>query len=166
MKFSFHHSPLIRRKVTEWSMSRTPTGSGRLPRSSTKRWRARTWSLPWAFFSDDCEIQMLGLTLKGKKEAKKWLKWLFSTFEEISFEPVTIMVEGDTFFEEFVIDAVLPDGRRIRSKQSEVLVYEDYKVKSLRIYFDRLDFADLIGTGPVRRKIVKMLREASLKDLK
>jgi ketosteroid isomerase-like protein len=118
-----------------------------------------------AFFSDECEIEMLGLKLIGKDGARKWLKWLFSTFQDISFEPVTIMVDGSIFFEEFILKGKLKNGVEVVSKQAEVLVYEDYEVKSLRIYFDRLDFAEVIGKGPVRKEIVKVIRNASLKEL-
>ena len=126
----------------------------------------RDIELALSFFADKCTIEMLGLELNGKEGARKWLKWLFSTFEEISFEPVTIMIESSTFFEEFILIGKLKNGTVIRSKQSEVLIYKDYKITDLRLYFDRLDFAEVIGTGPIRRKILKMLKNASLKDLK
>jgi ketosteroid isomerase-like protein len=126
----------------------------------------RDIDLALSFFSDDCRIDMLGLSLAGKTGAGKWLKWLFTTFEEISFDPVTIMIEGDTFFEEFVLKGRLRNGNVVTSKQSEVLIYEDYKVKHLRLYFDRLDFAEVIGNRPIRRKVIKMIKNASLKDLK
>jgi hypothetical protein len=116
-------------------------------------------------FSDGCEIELLGRILKGREGARKWLKWLFSTLDEISFEPVTIMVDGNTFFEEFILKARLKNGLVVRSKQSEVLDYENYEVNSLRIYFDRLDFAESIGNGPVKKVLIDMIRKASLKGL-
>ena len=118
------------------------------------------------FLSDRIEIEMLGLTLKGGEGARKWMEWLFSTFEEISFEPVTVMVEGNTFFEEFILNGALKNGVKVSSKQSEVLIYEDYKVRSLRIYFDRLDFAEVIGKGPLRKALIDLIRKISIKDLK
>lgn len=119
-----------------------------------------------SYFSERCEIEMLGLTLEGKEGAKKWLEWLFSTFKEISFEPVTIMIDENTFFEEFVITGELKNGVMVTSKQAEVLVYKDYKIKSLRLYFDRMDFAEVMGKGPIKRTLIKMIKNASLKDLK
>jgi hypothetical protein len=75
------------------------------------------------------------------------------------------MVEGNTFFEEFILVGTLPNGKIVESKQSEVLVYEDYKIKSLRVYFDRLDFADVVADSFISRKIVKTLISRSLKGL-
>jgi ketosteroid isomerase-like protein len=107
----------------------------------------------------------MGIKLLGKDGARKWLVWLFDTLVDVKFKPVIIIVEGDTFFEEFVLVGTLPNGKTVESKQSEVLVYEDYKIKSLRIYFDRLDFADVVAEGFVSRKIVKTLISRSLRGL-
>jgi ketosteroid isomerase-like protein len=118
-----------------------------------------------SFFADDCSIELMGIKLLGKDGARKWLVWLFDTLVDVKFKPVIIIVEGDTFFEEFVLVGTLPNGKTVESKQSEVLVYEDYKIKSLRIYFDRLDFADVVAEGFVSRKIVKTLISRSLRGL-
>jgi ketosteroid isomerase-like protein len=118
-----------------------------------------------SFFADDCEIELMGIRLSGKDGARKWLEWLFDTLVEVKFKPVIIMVEGDTFFEEFILIGTLPNGKTVESKQSEVLVYEDYKIKSLRVYFDRLDFADVVAEDFISRKIVKTLISRSLKGL-
>ena len=107
----------------------------------------------------------MGIRLSGKDGARKWIEWLFDTLVEVKFKPVIIMVEGDTFFEEFILVGTLPNGKTIESKQSEVLVYEDYKIKSLRVYFDRLDFADVVAEDFISRKIVKTLISRSLKGL-
>ena len=50
-------------------------------------------------------------------------------------------------------------------RQAEVLVYEDHMIKSLRLYFDRLDFSDLIAGNIVSRKIVHSVKSRSLKGL-
>lgn len=118
------------------------------------------------FFSDQCSIDMLDMTLTGKEGVRRWLEWLFSTIDEINFEPVTIMVDGNIFFEEFILKGTLKNGVKVESKQSEVLEYRDYKVENLRLYFDRLDFAEVIGDGPIKRKLIKMVRNTSLKKLK
>ena len=116
-------------------------------------------------FADDCEIELMGITLKGKEGAKKWSEWLFSSTPNIVFKPIIIMVEGNVFFEEFLVTGTLPNGKIVESKQSEVLVYENYKIKSLRLYFDRLDFADLVAQGFFSKKVVNMLKSRSLKGL-
>jgi len=116
-------------------------------------------------FSDDCEIELLGIKLKGKEGVKKWINWLYKHLDEIKFTPVTIIVEGDIFFEEFIVKARLRDGIEIQSKQAEVLVYENYKIKSLRLYFDRLDFADAVAKGLISKRITQELIKKSLEGL-
>jgi len=116
-------------------------------------------------FAPDCEIELLGVKLTGLEGARQWMKWLFDKVASIRFEPVTIMVDGDTFFEEFVAIARLDDGREMHSRQAEVLVYEDYKLKSLRLYFDRLDFSDAVARDFISKTIVKQLIKMSLKGL-
>ncbi len=118
-----------------------------------------------SFFTDDCEIELMGIKLSGKDGARRWLEWLFGSLIEIKFKPVTIMVQGNIFFEEFILVGTLPNGKIVESKQSEVLVYEDFKIKSLRVYFDRLDFADVVAEDFISRKIVKTLISRSLKGL-
>ena len=116
-------------------------------------------------FADDCRIELLGTTLEGKEGARRWIEWLFESIPAIRFDPVTIMVDGNVFFEEFVVTAMQSDGTQIQSKQAEVLVYEDYQLKSLRLYFDRLDFSDLIAGNIVTRKIVETVKSRSLRGL-
>ena len=118
-----------------------------------------------SFFADDCEIELMGITLSGKDGARRWLEWLFETLTEVKFNPVIIMVQENVFFEEFILVGTLPDGEVVQSKQSEVLVYENYKIKSLRVYFDRLDFAEVVAKDFLSRKIVKTLISRSLKGL-
>jgi ketosteroid isomerase-like protein len=116
-------------------------------------------------FAHDCEIELLGVKLTGLEGARRWMNWLFEKVASIRFQPITIMVDGDTFFEEFVATAKLDDGREIHSKQAEVLIYEDYKLKSLRLYFDRLDFSDAVARDFISKAIVKQLIKMSLKGL-
>ena len=118
-----------------------------------------------SFFSDDCEIELLGINKTGKAGARKWLEWLYSHAAEIKFSPVTIMVEGNTFFEEFTVKAKLHNGLEVQSKQAEVLLFENYKVKSLRLYFDRLEFAESFVSGIISKAIVRRLIRMSLKGL-
>ncbi|UCE26371.1 MAG: nuclear transport factor 2 family protein [Candidatus Coatesbacteria bacterium] len=125
-----------------------------------------------SYFAADCEIEALGVKLNGHGGVRRWLDWLFRYVDEVRFEPVVIMVDGDVFFEEFVVRAKLRGGgeavserAEAASKQAEVLVYEDNKVKSLRVYFDRLDFADAVVTNPFEKAIVRKLMDKSTEGL-
>ena len=117
-------------------------------------------------FSEDCEIEFLGVKLTGKEGARKWLHWVYGHLAQIKFEPVTIMVDRNTFFEEFVLKGKLHDGSEVRSRQAEVLVYKNRRVKSLRLYFDRLDFAGSVTRGFISRAVVRKLVRKSLGGLK
>lgn len=116
-------------------------------------------------FADDCEIELMGVILNGKEGARKWSEWLCNSTPNIEFKPIIIMVDGNVFFEEFLVRGTLPDGKVVESKQAEVLVYENYKIKSLRLYFDRLDFSDLVVQNFFSQKIVDVLKSRSLKGL-
>ncbi len=116
-------------------------------------------------FADDCEIELLGVKLVGRQGARKWLDWLYKNLAEVKFVPVTVMVDGSIFLEEFILEGKLHNGVEVRSKQAEVLIYENLKIKSLRLYFDRLDFADLVAKGPISRAISRRLVRTSLKGL-
>ena len=117
-------------------------------------------------FAENCEIELLGIKLVGKEGVMKWINWVYEHLAELKFLPITIMVDGNTFFEEFVVKGKLHNGIEIQSKQAEVLVYENYKIKSLRLYFDRLDFADSVVTGFIGKTIVRQLIKKSLKGLR
>ena len=116
-------------------------------------------------FADDCEIELLGQRLVGKAGAKKWIDWLYKHLNEVRFEPIIIMVEGNTFFEEFTVKARLYSGAGIKSQQAEVLLYENYKIKSLRLYFDRLDFAESVTGSPFGKIVVNQIVKKSLDGL-
>ena len=96
-------------------------------------------------FTEDCSIELFGVTLKGTAGVRRWLDWFYDKLEHVRLTPITIMIEGNTFFEEFLIEAKLKSGGEVRVKQSEVLEYEWGRVRSLRLYFDRLEFADAIA---------------------
>ena len=116
-------------------------------------------------FTDDCEIEILGQTLDGKEGVQKWIDWLYKHLKQIKFQPITTLVDGNIFFEEFIIRARLPNMVGVKSKQAEVLVYENYKIKSLRLYFDRLDFADAIVKEPFSKVIANRIIKKSLAGL-
>jgi ketosteroid isomerase-like protein len=116
-------------------------------------------------FTDDCEIELLSIKLNGKEGVEKWLDWLYKHVAEIKFLPVTIMVEGNTFFEEYAVEAKFHDGETTRSNQAVVLVFEKLKIKSLRLYFDRLDFSNAVAKDVISKTIVKELVKKSLEGL-
>lgn len=117
------------------------------------------------YFSEDCEIEIFGLKLKGKSNMKKWLNWFFNLFVTIKFEPIVIMVDNNIFFEEFIIHVTFKQGKKVSVKLAEVLEYQNYKIKSLRLYLDRLEFADIFATGFLSKKLVKLFIKRSLKGL-
>lgn len=117
-------------------------------------------------FSEECELELLGVHLRGREGVRKWLTWLYKDVPTIEFEPVTIMVDKNVFFEEFIVHGTLRHGETVQSKQAEVLLYDDNcKVKSLRLYFDRLDFADTVAHDFVSKGIVRKIINLSLKGL-
>ena len=120
-----------------------------------------------SYFSDSCEIEMLGIRLNGKEGLKKVFAWIYRYLGQIVLMPVTIMVDGNTFFEEFIIKAKVKGGKEIQAKQAEVLIYDDkYKVRSLRLYFDRLELAEAFTSGIIERIMIKLLIKASIKGLR
>jgi ketosteroid isomerase-like protein len=116
-------------------------------------------------FADDCEIELLGVKLHGKEGVRKWFNWIYKHVAEIEFLPVTIMVEGNTFFEEYIVKAKFQDGEEARSNQAVVLVFENLKIKSLRMYFDRLDFSGSVAKDIISKTIVRELVKKSLEGL-
>jgi ketosteroid isomerase-like protein len=117
------------------------------------------------FFSEDCQIELLGITLVGISGVKKWLNWFFSMFQTIRFEAINIIVRNDIFFEEFIINVSLKNGKRMKGKMAEVLVYKNYKIRSLRLYFDRLVFAEAAIDSYVARKLIKFIKKKSVEGL-
>jgi ketosteroid isomerase-like protein len=116
-------------------------------------------------FAGDCEIELLGVKLFGKVSAKKWFSWLYKHAAEMKLLPVTVMVEGDIFFEEYAVKAKFYDGKEASSNQAEVLVFEDLKIKSQRMYFDRLDFSSSVAKDVISKTIVRQLVKKSLEGL-
>ena len=116
-------------------------------------------------FADDCEIELLSVKLSGKEGVRKWFNWIYTHVAEIKFLPVAIMVEGNTFFEEYIVEAKFHDGEEARSNQAVVLVFKNLKIKSLRMYFDRLDFSSAVAKDVVSKTIVRELVKKSLDGL-
>ena len=64
-------------------------------------------------FTADCEIELLGVKLRGQDGVRRWLDWMYAGISNIKFTPITILVEGNTFFEEFVMTALTTSGAKI-----------------------------------------------------
>ena len=86
-------------------------------------------------FLYDCEVEVFGIVLMGKDHLRKALNWLYDMIVEIKFYPIVIILNGDVFFEKFILKGC-KNGKKFEVKATEVLIYKDYKVKTLRLYFD------------------------------
>ena len=119
-----------------------------------------------SYFSEDCEVELLGIRLTGKEGLRKAIGWMYKYLKEIVLIPVTIIVDGNIFFEEFIVKTNVKGGQEIQVKQAEVLVYDDeYKVRSLRLYFDRLELAEAFSSNIIEDMMIKQLIKTSLKGL-
>jgi hypothetical protein len=116
-------------------------------------------------FTNDCEIELLNIKLVGKEGVRKWFNWLYKHIETLELVPITIIVKENVFFEEFLVKATLNNGKKANSKQAEILVYEDSKIKRLRLYFDRLDFSSSIAKDFISKTIIKQIIKKSIKGL-
>lgn len=116
-------------------------------------------------FSDACEIELLGIKLTGKEGARKWLQWMYGHLAEVRFTPITIMVDGSVFFEEFILLGRFHDGTEVKSTQAEVLIYEGDQIRILRLYFDRMDFAGSVAKGRIAKTFVRWAKKKSLQGL-
>ncbi|MEJ2211628.1 MAG: nuclear transport factor 2 family protein [Anaerolineae bacterium] len=115
-------------------------------------------------FADEGEVEFFGLTFKGKDEIRRAIRWMYDSLGSTRFEPVNILVDGNVFFEEFVLHAT-PEGRALAIKAAEVLVYHDLKIASLRLYFDRMELARTLATGFIERLLVDRLEGITLRGL-
>jgi len=119
-----------------------------------------------SFFTENCETELLGLRLKGRHGLKRALDWMYKHVTNITLSPITLIIDGSAFFEEFLVRAKTHKGKRIEVKQAEVLIYnEDYLVTSLRLYFDRLLLADTMATNIFDRILLNQVIKNSLKGL-
>lgn len=113
------------------------------------------------FFDNSCEIELMDLKLRGKDGAEKWFKWMFSYCEKAEFDYLNTAFNEDTFFVEYVLKADMKGGDSIKSKQAVVIGFEDKLVKSLRLYFDRLDFAYSVANFPSRLIIDQIVKKST-----
>ena len=120
-----------------------------------------------SYFSDDCEIELLGIRLTGKEGLRKAIAWMYRYLKGMVLVPVTIMVDGNTFFEEFIVKAKVKGDKEVQVKQAEVLVYdEECKVNSIRLYFDRLELAEAFASNVIEQIMIKQVIKSSLKGLR
>ncbi|MBD3349950.1 MAG: hypothetical protein GF364_00510 [Candidatus Lokiarchaeota archaeon] len=117
------------------------------------------------FFHEECEIEILNKVLRGKKGAEKWLDWLYENAPKIRFEPSVIISEENTFYEEFYAIVTLENGTEIRSHQAETLIYEDNKLKTLRVFLNPLDFSEIVAKDPFSNWILKTIKKKAVKGL-
>ena len=116
-------------------------------------------------FAENCEIELFGIRLQGKEGLQKSIDWMYEKIDQIKFEPITIIVEGNTFFEEFYLLARLENGSEMKIKAAEVLVYENLKVTSLRLYFDRMQLGNLLAKGFFEKFLFQKMNAITLKGL-
>ena len=118
-----------------------------------------------SYFSEECEIQLSGITLTGHEGLRKAIDWMYAYLKEITLIPITMIIQGSVFFEEFIVKAKV-GGHNIEVRQAEVLVYRnDYKVENIRLYFDRLELAQNFPYNFIDRILIRKVNKASLKGL-
>lgn len=95
-----------------------------------------------SYFADDCQIELLGSTLRGKAGVEKWFHWLFDNIQNLRLVIINVIVKENILFEEFAISAETADGLKIQSRQAEVMEFDPCnRIKTLKLYFDRIDLA-------------------------
>ncbi|MBN1375017.1 MAG: nuclear transport factor 2 family protein [Dehalococcoidia bacterium] len=119
-----------------------------------------------SYFTEDCEIQLPGIRLTGHGGLRKAIVWMYKYLKEITLIPITIIIHDNIFFEKFIVKAKVSGGY-IEVRQTEVLIYEnDYRVSSIRLYFDRLELGQAFSSNPIDRILIREVNKAALKGLK
>jgi hypothetical protein len=84
---------------------------------------------------------------------------MYRYFKEVTLIPITIMIQDNIFFEEFIVKARVSGGD-IEVRQAEVLVYDNnYKVREIRLYFDRLELAQAFSPNLFDRILIRKLNQ-------
>ena len=73
-----------------------------------------------SFISADCQIELFGIKLTGKQGARKWISWLHMHVHKIKSVSVTIVADGNTFFEEFIVKTILYGGVEVQKRGMEI----------------------------------------------
>jgi len=117
-------------------------------------------------FNEDCEIELLGLKLHGHKGVKKWYEWTGQHMKQMQFDKTSSAINGNLYFQEFTLNGIIHNGKKVTSKQSRVLEFEDGKVKKFRLYLDRLQFAESVVNDFASKIIVGKFIDVSVKGMK
>jgi ketosteroid isomerase-like protein len=116
-------------------------------------------------FDDKCEIELFGLKLAGKDGVKKWFKWTYSHMDKIGFENTKTIIDGNVLFEEYILNGVIHTGKKVKSRQMRSLIFEDGKIKTFRLYMDRLQFADSIAEDFASKLIISKFTQRSVREM-
>lgn len=116
-------------------------------------------------FTEDCEVAFFGIKLSGRGALERGFQSIYDKLDDIRFEPVTIMTNGDTFFEEFRLNASSSRGESVSIDAAEVLIYRGDKVSNMRLYLDRLQLAGVIADGVLERKLLEAIERKSRAEL-
>jgi len=117
------------------------------------------------FFSDNCEVTFFGIKLFGKEALRRAFQSVYERLEDVRFEPITIMNDDSTLFEEFRMHATSPNGESVSIEVAEVLNFSGEKVTGMRLYIDRLQLAGVIAEGILERKLLEAIERKSREGL-
>lgn len=116
-------------------------------------------------FSDDCEVTLFGIELTGQDAVKRAFQSVYDRLEDVRFEPITIMTDDSTLFEEFRMHATSPKGESVSIDAAEVLNFNENKIIGMRLYLDRLQLAGVIAEGILERKLLEAIERKSREGL-
>lgn len=117
-------------------------------------------------FAEDCEVELLNLKLHGRDGVRKWYHWMCGHMKSTSFEHVCSAVNGSIYIEEYIMHGVIHNGKKMHNKQTRVLEFNGDKIKSFRLYLDRLQFADSVVNDFAGKIVVRKFIEISVKGMK
>lgn len=90
---------------------------------------------------------------------------MFANAPDLKFELVVVISEENIFYEEFFVNVTLPSGKVVKSHQAETLMFEEGKLKTLRIFFNPLDFSDVVVKGPISKAVIRYILKTAQKGL-
>ena len=74
-------------------------------------------------------------------------------------------MDFDKAIEKKDIDLTLHNGSNLITKQAEVIIYKNYQIKNLRLYFDRLEIAKTLSGSFFNKIIFNRLIKKSMEYL-